>query len=114
MEMLNGLDGDGDAEPYLGWQTANQWPEGHPQDGLDFCANANAGDDREEEDEREPPVDDEPSLGWTHTVNQTSTDWAANHVHGTTDLEQGTDPVRKKRAASKTGNRVVWCAEVLR
>jgi hypothetical protein len=110
IDMLNGLDGDPDAEPSIGWPDSHA----HPLQ-FDVCANANAGDDREEEDEREPGVDDEPSLGWTHTVNQGSTDWAANHIHGATDLEEGVAPVRKKRAVSKTGNRVVvgWCAEVL-
>jgi hypothetical protein len=54
-----------------------------------------------------------PSLGWTSTTNQTSTDWAANNV-GTVDLEDDLGPVRKTRPVSRTGNRVVWCAEMLR
>lgn len=112
IDMLNQMDGDSDLEPSLGWQTANQWPEGHAQVGPDFTANANAGDDREEEDEREPHEDSEPSLGWTSTVNQASTDWAANGL-GATDLEEGVGPVRKRRPASRTGKRVVYCAEVL-
>jgi hypothetical protein len=112
IDLLDALD-DPDSEPSLGW-TSCSW-ESAPQTSLDFCANANAGDDREEEDEREPPVDDEPSLGWTSTVNQNSTDWAANHTLGATDLERGIGPVRKARPASRTGNRVVvgWRAEVL-
>jgi hypothetical protein len=111
MEMLNDLDGDSDAEPSLGWTASGGHYLETPED---LIGNANAGDDREHEDEREPPVDDEPSLGWTHTTNQTSTDWTANHVWGATDLEDGVGPVRKKRPASKIGNHVVYCAEVLR
>ncbi len=110
IDLLDQLD-DPDLEPSLGWLTGNQYPENHSQNAL--TANANAGDDREDEDEREPPVDDEPSLGWTHTTNQTATSWHANNL-GTTDLEQGVGPVKKKRPASRTGNSVRYCAEVLR
>jgi hypothetical protein len=64
--------------------------------------NANRGHDLEDEhDGAEPPVDDEASLGWTHTTNQTAASWHANNL-GMTDLEEGVGPVRKKRPASKT------------
>jgi hypothetical protein len=111
--FLDATEPDPDAEPSLGWLTGNQYPENHPQDAIDFHGDQNAGDDREEEDEREPPVDDEPSLGWTHTTNQLAAAWHANHL-GMTDLEEGVGPVRKARPASKTGNQVVYCAQVLR
>jgi hypothetical protein len=113
IDLLDSLDGDPDTEPSLGWLTGNQWPEGHPQDAIDLHGDMNAGDDREDEDEREPPVDDEASLGWTSTTNQTAPAWQANHL-GMTDMEQGVGAVHKKRPASRTGNNVVWCAEVLR
>jgi len=109
IDMLNTLDGDSDSEPSLGWTTSsNHWLE-TPDDLL---GNQNAGDDREDEDEREPPVDDEPSLGWTSTTNQTAPAWQANHL-GMPDMEEGVGPV-KKRPASKTGNQVVYCAQTLR
>ncbi|MET4371587.1 hypothetical protein ABIA99_004286 [Bradyrhizobium sp. LB12.1] len=106
IDMLNTLDGDTDAEPSLGWLTGNQTPEHHSQASADFIGNGNAGDEREDEDEREPPVDGEASLGWTSTFNQTAPAWQANHL-GATDLEDGVGPVRKKRPASRTGNRVL-------
>jgi hypothetical protein len=102
--MLNTMDGDPDVET-----SSAHWletPEGLP-------ANANAGDDREDEDEREPPVDDEPSLGWAHTINQTAAAWQANNL-GMMDLEEGVGPVRKARPASRTGDQVVYCAQSLR
>jgi hypothetical protein len=102
---------DPDLEPSLGFSTGGCFPENQSQVG----DAADAGLDLEDEhDGCEPDGDREPSLGWTSTFNQTSTDWAANHMHGATDLEQGVGPVKKKRPASKTGNSVVYCAEVLR
>jgi len=86
---------------------------GPPPGPIDFHGDMNAGDDREDEDEREPDVDSEASLGWSATTNQTLPAWQANNL-GMIDLEDGVGPVRKKRPASKTGNRVVvgWRAEV--
>jgi hypothetical protein len=112
--FLDATEPDADTEPSLGWQTGNQWPEGHHQDAVDFHGDANSGDDREAEDEREPDMDDEPSLGWTTQTNQTSAGWQGNPPLGAgNDLEQGIGPVRKKRPASKTGNNVRYFAEVL-
>jgi hypothetical protein len=105
IDLLNTLDPDPDAEPSLGWLTGNQSPEHHSQASADFIGNGNAGSDREEEDEREPPVDDEPSLGWTSTTNQTSPAWQANYL-GSVDLEDGVGAVRKPRPASKAGGNV--------
>jgi hypothetical protein len=112
IDLLDTLDGDRDAEPSLGWQTGNQSPEHHSQAAIDFCGDANSGDDREEEDEREPHEDSEPSLGWTSQVNQTSPGWRANHL-GMTDLEEGVGAVRKKRPASRTGGKVCKGCEIL-
>jgi hypothetical protein len=109
--FLDATEPDTDLEPSLGWTTSsNHWLE-TPED---LIGNANGGDDREDEDEREPPVDDEPSLGWTSTTNQMATDWAANHTLGATDLEEGVGAVHKKRPPSRTGDRVMYCAQVLR
>lgn len=102
---------DPDAEPSLGWQTGNQSPEHHVQDAIDFTGNANAGDDREEEDEREPDFDGEASLGWLNEGPQTG-QWAGNPLVGT-DLEDGVGPVRKKRPRSKTGGAVYRGTAVL-
>ncbi|MGY4178367.1 hypothetical protein ACVIHH_003658 [Bradyrhizobium sp. USDA 4518] len=110
IDLLDQLD---DAEPSLGWQTGNQSPQHHSQAGADFIGN---GDDREDEDEREPLVDDEPSLGWTSTTNQASSHWnqVAPAFWGSSDLEQGVGPVKKRRPMSRTGNRVMAGAELLR
>jgi hypothetical protein len=109
IDLLNAIDPDPDAEPSLGWtQASGHWLE--TPDHL--LANANGGDDREEEDEREPSEDGEPSLGWTTHDNQTSAAFHANHL-GTVDMEEGVGAVRKKRPASKTGNNVYRGCEVL-
>lgn len=113
IDLLDTLDADPDAEPSLGFSNGGYRPEDQMQEGYDFAMNANRGDDCEEEDEREPHEDGEASLGWTSTFNQTSPGWLANHL-GTVDLEDGAGPVRKKRPASKTGNRVLVGVEVFR
>ncbi|MCK1713607.1 MULTISPECIES: hypothetical protein [unclassified Bradyrhizobium] len=75
--------------------------------------NADAGQDMEDEhDGTEPHEDNEPSLGWTSTTDQTAPAWTANYL-GAVDLEDGVGPVRKKRPVSRTGNRVVVGAGVL-
>jgi hypothetical protein len=113
IDMLNTLDGDPDAEPSLGFSSGGFHPEDQPQGGVGFHMNYNQGYDLEDEhDGAEPGVDNEPSLGWTSTTNQTAADWHANNL-GMIDLEQGAGAIRKARPASKTGNRVRWCAEVL-
>ena len=112
IDLLDTLDADPDDEPSLGWQTGNQSPEHHVQDAIDFTGNANAGDDREDEDEREPSEDGEASLGWCNEGSQTG-QWAGNPLVGI-DLEDGVGPVRKKRPASKTGGAVYRGCEVLR
>lgn len=104
IDLLDALDGDPDAEPSLGF-TDVQDRYGETQDGTNFIANANCGDDREEEDEREPGVDDEPSLGWTTEINQTKPAWHANHL-GTVDLEEGVGAVHKRRPPTKTGGAI--------
>jgi hypothetical protein len=102
---------DPDMEPSLGY-CSTSW-EHAPQTGVDFTGNANHGDDREEEDEREPPEDGEASLGWTDNPNQASPHWSmvAPGIGGI-DLEDGVGPVRKKRPASRTGRRVMLGADV--
>ncbi|MCK1338194.1 hypothetical protein IVB38_19790 [Bradyrhizobium sp. 38] len=64
----------------------------------------------DDHDGAEPHEDSEPSLGWTSTTNQTAPAWTANYL-GAVDLEEGVKPVKKKRPASRTGNRVVVGAE---
>lgn len=104
---------DPDLEPSLGY-CSTSW-EHAPQTGDDFTGNVNAGDDREDDDEREPHEDNEPSLGWTSQINQSSPGWQANPpLAAGNDLEDGIGPVRKKRPMSKTGNRVYRGVEVLR
>lgn len=112
IDLLDTLDADPDLEPSLGWQTGNQSPEQHHQDAIDFHGDANSGDDREDEDEREPPEDGEPSLGWTSQENQAAAYFHGNGFHGT-DNEDGTGPVRKKRPPSKTGGAVYRGTAVL-
>jgi hypothetical protein len=82
--------------------------------------NADGGQDLEDEhdgaepeDDSEPDVDGEASLGWTSQINQASPHWPGNHL-GCVDLEQGVGAVRKKRPASKTGGRVMVGAEAFR
>ena len=104
IDLLDTLDGDPDLEPSLGF-TDVQDRYGDTQDGPNFVANANAGDDREYDDEREPGVDDEPSLGWTTETKQTAPAWHANHL-GTVDLEDGVGAVRKQRPPTKTGGAI--------
>lgn len=111
IDLLDTLDGDPDAEPSLGF-TDVQDRCGESQDGPNFIANANAGDDREDVDEREPGVDDEPSLGWTTEINQTKPAWQANHL-GTVDLEEGVGAVHKRRPPTKTGGDVYRGCRVL-
>lgn len=111
IDLLDTLDGDPDAEPSLGF-TDVQDRYGETQDGQNFTAYANAGDDREEEDEREPAVDDEPSLGWTTETNQTKPAWHGNYM-GITDLEDGVGAVRKQRPPTKTGGDVYRGCRVL-
>jgi hypothetical protein len=111
--FLDATEADPDAEPSLGFSNGGFRPEDQPQDGWGFHMNANGGHDEEDEhDGAEPDVDHEPSLGWTHTTNQTATAWAANNL-GMIDLEEGVGAVRKARPASKTGPNVRWCAQVL-
>ena len=58
-----------DTEPSLGWTDSPY----HPTHAApDFCANANHGDDREHEDEREPCEEGEASLGWRDNPTQAS------------------------------------------
>src|SRR5690242_5447191 len=105
---------DPDLEPSLGFSNGGYRPEDQPQEGFALHMNADAGRDMEDEhDGAEPDGDSETSLGWTLQTDQTSPGWQANHL-GTIDLEQGVGPVRKARPASRTGNRVRYCAEVLR
>lgn len=111
IDLLDTLDGDPDLEPSLGF-TDVQDRYGESQVGPDFAANANAGDDREADDEREPDVDDEQSLGWTTETNQTTPAWHANYL-GTVDLEEGVGAIHKPRAASKTGGNVFRGCRVL-
>ncbi|KRQ03077.1 hypothetical protein [Bradyrhizobium manausense] len=112
IDMLNTMDGDPDAEPSLGFSNGGYRPEDQPQEGFALHMNADAGRDMEDEhDGAEPHEDSEPSLGWTSQINQTSPGWQANHL-GTVDLEAGVGPVRKKRPASRTGNRVLAMVEV--
>lgn len=100
---------DPDAEPSLGWTASGGHYLETPED---LIGNANAGDDREDDDEREPDVDGEASLGWLNEGPQTGL-WAGNPLVGT-DLEDGVGPVRKKRPRSKTGGAVYRGCEVLR
>ena len=111
IDLLDALDTDPDAEPSLGWTDAFWGPTN--QATSDFMANANCGDDREEEhDGAEPSKDAEPSLGWTDNPNQDAAHWAQTSAWGI-DLEQGTGPVRKKRKPSKTGGDVYRGCRVL-
>ena len=113
IDMLNTLDGDPDTEPSLGFSNGGFRPEDQPQGGIGFHMNYNRGLDLEDEhDGAEPDGDGEPSLGWTHTTNQTTADWHANNL-GMVDMEQGAGAIRKVRPESKTGNSVRYCAEVL-
>ncbi|MET4208635.1 hypothetical protein [Bradyrhizobium sp. LA2.1] len=112
IDLLDTLD-DPNAEPSLGFSTGGCFPETQPQTGPGFHMNYNRGQDLEDEhDGAEPHEDSEPSLGWTSTTNQAAPAWHANHL-GAVDLEDGVGPVRKKRPASRTGNRVLVGAAVL-
>ncbi|WP_438278787.1 hypothetical protein [Nitrobacter sp.] len=109
---------DADSEPSLGW-SAGFSPELHRQEGRGFHMNANGGHDLEDEhcgcepeDDSEPDVDGEASLGWTSQTDQTSPHWPGNHL-GCVDLEQGIGAVRKKRPQSRTGGKVLRGCEVL-
>jgi hypothetical protein len=112
------LEDEADHEPSLGW-SAGFVPEFQRQEGRGFYMNQNRGHDLEDEhcgaepeDDSEPDVDGEASLGWTSHTNQASASWQANHL-GTVDLEEGVGAVRKKRPASKTGGKVCKGCEVL-
>lgn len=84
--FLDSTDPDADAEPSLGWTA----PSGHwLETPEDLIANANAGDDREADDEREPHEDDEANLGWRNEGPQTG-EWNGNPLVGL-DVE-GTSP----------------------
>lgn len=109
IDLLDTLDADPDLEPSLGF-TEN--PYNPTQIGTDYAANANAGDDREEEDEREPSEDGEPSLGWTDNPNQGCAAFYGNPFYGD-DAEDGVGAVRKKRPRSKTGGAVYRGTAVL-
>jgi len=109
IDLLDILDADPDAEPSLGFTESHYNPD---QDCPDYSANANAGDDREEEDEREPSEDGEPSLGWTDNLNQGCAAFHGNNFYGD-DAEDGVGPVRKKRPPSKTGGSVYRGTAVL-
>jgi hypothetical protein len=109
IDLLDTIDADPDDEPSLGY-CSTSW-EHAPQTGVDFTGNANAGDDREDEDECEPSEDGEASLGWLNEGPQTG-QWSGNPLVGT-DLEDGIGPVRKKRPRSKTGGAVYRGTAVL-
>ncbi|HWM81646.1 MAG TPA: hypothetical protein VNQ56_06240 [Pseudolabrys sp.] len=85
IDLLDHLDTDPDLEPSLGF---TEHLFNLSQAGPDFAANANSGDDRELDDEREQPVDDEPSLGWlsagilAEKADQDSWSFWANHDAG--------------------------------
>jgi len=112
IDLLDTLDTDPDAEPSLGWTDAFWGPTN--QATSDFTANANGGDDREEEhDGAEPSEDAEPSLGWTESPKQPGPSWGGHPFFLGDDLEQGTGPVRKKRPPSKTGGDVYRGCRVL-
>jgi hypothetical protein len=95
--FLDATEPDPDAEPSLGWQTGNQSPEHHSQAAPDFSADGNAGDDREEEDEREPPVDDEASLGWTDNPNQANRNQVVPAFWGLRTLRKALGRCRRSR-----------------
>lgn len=103
IDALDTIDADPDAEPSLGFTEDFYNPT---QVGPNFAANANAGDDREEEDEREPTEDSEPSLGWTDNSNQAAASFHGGAGYTSGDFEQGEGAVRKKRPRSKTGGYV--------
>lgn len=111
IDLLDTLDGDPDLEPSLG-STDVQDRYGETQDGLNFIANANGGDDREYDDEREPDVDREPSLGWTDSVKQAGLAWAG-HPADQDDREVAVGAARKQRPPTKTGGDVYRGCRVL-
>jgi len=85
IDLLDSID-DPDLEPSLGWTA----PSGHwLETPEDLLGNANAGDDREDDDEREPGEDSEASLGWRNEGSQTGY-WAGNPLVGI-DLEDEHD-----------------------
>ena len=86
IDLLDTLDADPDAEPSLGWTASGGHYLETPEDLL---GNANAGDDREDDDEREPGEDSEASLGWRNEGSQTGY-WAGNPLVGI-DLEDEHD-----------------------
>lgn len=104
-----------DDEPSLGFSSGGYLPEIQWQEGRAFHMNADGGTDLEDEhcgaepeDDSEPDVDGEYSLGWGTGDSQTG-QWSI-----VTDLEEGVGAVRKKRPASKTGGRVLVGIEVFR
>lgn len=105
---------ESDYEPSLGW-TAGFMPEWQRQEGRGFYMSADGGQDMEDEhcgcepeDDSEPDVDAENSLGWGSGDKQFG-EWSV-----VTDLEQGVGAVRKPRPASMTGGRVLIGVEVFR
>jgi hypothetical protein len=113
LEPDQDLEDGADDEPSLGW-TAGFPPEFQRQEGRAFYMNANGGQDLEDEhdgcepeDDSEPDVDGEYSLGWGTGDVQEGGTWSC-----VTDLEQGVGAVRKKRSASKTGGRLMAGAAV--
>jgi hypothetical protein len=112
IDLLDSLDTDPDAEPSLGWTDAYWGPTNQAEPN--FMANANGGDDREDEhDGAEPDVDAEPSLGWTDNATQAGPPWGGHPFFHGDDLEEGVGPVRKKRPPSKTGRNVYVGCRVL-
>jgi hypothetical protein len=110
IDLLDTLDTDPDLEPSLGWTQ----PSGHYLETPDqLLANANAGDDREDDDEREPDVDGEPSLAATETFNQASAAYYGHPYTSSNELEDGVGAVRKPRPKSKTGGKVLRGCAVL-
>lgn len=110
IDLLDTLDADPDLEPSLGFTESHYNPT---QIGTDYSANANAGDDREDEHNGAEPEEPEPSLGWTDNPNQGCAAFYGNSFYGD-DAEDGVGAVRKPRPASKTGGRIMIGAEVFR
>ena len=86
LAILDDLDGDPEAEPWLGTTEANvitpQWPRGTADD-----REQDAGDSAEIEDEHGDTADLEPSLGAPENPHDQRR-WAAG---GRSDIEQGDD-----------------------
>lgn len=108
-------EGESDYEPSLGYSTGGYMPEWQRQEGRGFHMSADGGEDLEDEhdgcepeDDSEPDVDAENSLGWGSGDKQFG-EWSV-----VTDLEQGVGAVRKPRPASRTGGKVLrGCAALI-